>query len=72
MPEETIELQELECDDRGRQLELRLLCSKHRFLSKVMKRRQGIYTLICECQRGVGLPTKAMQPAMMTYPEKGN
>lgn len=65
------EVEEVEYIDRGRQLELRLLCPKHRFLSKVMKHRNDIYSLICGCERGVGLTSGEMQPAMMSYPEKG-
>lgn len=59
-----------ELDSTGRALETRLMCPKHRFISKVMKRRQGIYTLLCGCTREKVLLTGQMQPAMLSYPEK--
>lgn len=65
-----IEHQDIELDSTGRQLETRLLCPKHRFISKVMKRRQGIYSLICGCDREKTLEPGQMQPAMLSYPEK--
>lgn len=62
-------LLELECDNTGRALELRLLCIKHRFVAKVMKRRNGQCTLICGCVRAKTLESGVIVPPMLTYPE---